>query len=78
MDDSMKNVWNTKPPTPHSPTQRPPNGEPAIGLAVASLILGVVAIAAAVMLTGALFGVVGVILGAACLASRRSGKKMAG
>ncbi|MBN1766538.1 MAG: redoxin domain-containing protein [Sedimentisphaerales bacterium] len=72
MNDSMTNVWAT--PTQMSPKKQ----EPEIGLAVAALVLGITAIAVSIVVTGLFFGVLGVILGIACLAGDGPGKKMAG
>jgi peroxiredoxin len=54
------------------------SGDLKIGLSVAALILGIVSIAMAIIVTGAVFGLIGAILGISSLAGKSVGKKMAG
>ncbi|MHC4720004.1 MAG: hypothetical protein ACYSYT_05965, partial [Planctomycetota bacterium] len=49
-----------------------------ISLSVAALVLGIVSVAAAIIVTGAVFGLIGAILGTVALAGKSSGKQMAG
>jgi peroxiredoxin len=51
--------------------------QPQLGLAIASLILGILSAALSFMLIGVLFGIVGITLGALHLAKRRTPKTMA-
>ena len=72
MTDPMSKVWST---TPVKPVVI---DDVNINLAVATLILGVVSVAMSIALTGVVFGLLGVILGIACLAGENNGKTMAG
>jgi peroxiredoxin len=49
-----------------------------IGMAVAALVLGIVSIAMAMLITGALFGLVGAIVGIVSLGRKGSAKQIAG
>ena len=64
-------LMNTTPP-PLSPSL-PPAPKPRLGLAIASMVLGVIALLSSFLIVGALFGVVGLILGFVHL-SRRQGR----
>jgi len=72
LENPMPYVWG-EPPAPPAP-----QGPLRIGLAIGALVLGVVGVAASVILTGALFGLIGLILALACLIGRHHGRAMAG
>ncbi|UCC23037.1 MAG: redoxin domain-containing protein [Planctomycetota bacterium] len=72
MNESESTVWTRLPDPGRS------DSHINIGLSVAALVLGIVSIAVAIIVTGAVFGLVGAILGTVALAGKSSGKKMAG
>jgi peroxiredoxin len=74
MNEQVQTMWDRMPENKSKPKQQ----ELKIGLGVASLILGIVSVAMAILVTGLLFGLIGIILGVACLAGSSIGKKMAG
>src|ERR1051326_5881836 len=57
------------PPPPPATTQPPP--APRLGLAIASLVLGILAFVTSIFVVGALFGLIAVILGVAHLLRRQ-------
>ena len=63
------------PPPPPATTQPPP--APRLGLAIASLVLGILAFVSSLFVVGALFGLIGVILGVAHLLRRQGRNGMA-
>jgi len=75
MSDTIPNIWQTQG-TDGEKTEL--TGDVKIGLAVAALVFGVVSVALAVLVTGAIFGIVGLILGIMCFSGRNQGKTMAG
>lgn len=64
------------PPSPPPATTQPPPA-PRLGLAVASLVLGILAFVSSIFVVGALFGLIGVILGVAHLLRRQGRNGMA-
>ena len=73
MLDQMKGIWN------ESPKKETKNDFGIrISLAVAVLVLGIVSVAMSIVVTGFIFGLVGVILGIVSLGGKYDGKAMAG
>src|SRR5437773_2568417 len=60
---------------PPATTQPPP--APRLGLAIASLVLGILAFVSSIFVVGALFGLIGAILGVAHLLRRQGRNGMA-
>lgn len=77
MKETESNIWTE---LSNRPTTRPTTTTDGlkIGLAVATLVLGIVSIAMSILVTGAVFGLTGAILGISCLIGKSAGKKMAG
>jgi len=65
------------PPAPPPPATTQPPPAPRLGLAIASLVLGILAFVSSIFVVGALFGLIGVILGVAHLLRRQGRNGMA-
>ncbi len=72
--DSQLQIHGTM--NPASPTAEPP-APPRLGLAIASLVLGIMAFLFSLFVVGAFFGIVGLLLGWIHIAAKRGGNIMA-